>query len=67
MKRFRTVQLYYRDENKVMRKIEGLKVIVWRGKPDEVIYYEPDNYNSVAELEERKRRILLKNDERVWE
>ena len=62
MKRFRTVQLYYRDENKVMRKIEGLKVIVWRGKPDEVIYYEPDNYG-----EDREKKIILKNDERNWE
>jgi hypothetical protein len=62
MKRIRNIQLYYRDENKVMRKIEGLKLIVWRGIPDEVIYFEPDNNDSIDD----KQRIRLKNDNRKW-
>ena len=55
------VQLYYRDEDKVMRKVEGLKIIIHRGNPDEVVYYEPDNYTDT-----REKKILLKNDERTW-
>ena len=61
MKDFRMVQLYYRDEDKVMRKVEGLKIIIHRGNPDEVVYYEPDNYTDT-----REKKILLKNDERTW-
>lgn len=61
MKRFRNVQLYYRDENKVMRKIEGLKVLIWRGKADEVNYIPPECFS----LDDHQK-IILKNELRKW-
>ena len=65
MKNFRIVNLYYRDHNKVMRKIDRLKVIIYKNKPDEVVYY-PDNYTTVKDMEEKTERILLPNSERSW-
>lgn len=61
MKRCRTVQLYYRDEKKVMRKIEGLKVIIWRGEVDEVVYIPPECFS----LDDHQK-IILKNKSRKW-
>lgn len=61
MKRFRTVQLYYRDDKKVMRKIQGLKVIIWRGEADEVRYIPPECFS-----DDDHQKIILKNKSRTW-
>ena len=61
MKRCRIVNLYYRDENKVMRKVEGLQIIIWKGEADEVRYIPPECFS-----EDDHQKIILKNKSRAW-
>tara|TARA_R100001594_G_C3891187_1_gene228485 strand:+ start:285 stop:440 length:156 start_codon:yes stop_codon:yes gene_type:complete len=51
MKSWRSVSIYYRDENKVMRKIDGAEVVVFEGEPIRIRFWKEGQGIKTLELE----------------
>lgn len=50
----RSVSIYYRDENKVMQKIKGVKVFIHRGHPVKVYTLPPVEVGQEIDLTKKQ-------------